>query len=92
MLNCKQGDLAILVRSYAGNEGAIVVCLELSEPDFDSPSSHGPRWLVDKEFVTSLGYRTRTLADAHLRPLRDSDREDEMLRLVGKPADSLVGA
>ena len=90
MLNCKQGDLAILVRSYAGNEGAIVRCLELAEPDFDCPPDCGPRWMVDREFMTSWGDRTRTLPDANLRPLRDSDGDDEMLRLVGAPERVLV--
>src|SRR5574337_462291 len=28
-LNCKQGDLAVIVRSYAGNEGKVVRCPRL---------------------------------------------------------------
>ena len=44
MLNCKQGDLAVIVRSMAGNEGKIVQCPRLV---FD-PWHYfdGPRWLI----------------------------------------------
>lgn len=28
-MNCKKGDLAMIVRSYAGNHGKVVTCLEL---------------------------------------------------------------
>lgn len=27
-MNCKQGDLALIIRSTAGNEGLVVTCLE----------------------------------------------------------------
>ena len=92
MMKCKKGDLAVIVHSYAGNEGKIVRCLRISEPDFFNPIDDGPRWLVDKKLTTSNLRRTRTVADSQLRPLRYSDGEDEILRLVGKPVDSLVEA
>ena len=41
MLNCKQGDLAIVIRSHAGNEGKIVTCVRLTT---DVP--HGMMWIV----------------------------------------------
>lgn len=28
-MNCKQGDIALVVRSIAGNEGRVVTCLEI---------------------------------------------------------------
>ena len=90
MLNCKQGDLAVIVRSMAGNEGKIVRCLRLV---FD-PSHYfdGPRWLIDREVPHSTRGTVRTIADCALRPLRDNEGEDETLQLVGRPVDSLVGA
>ena len=105
MLNCKQGDLAVVVRSKCGNAGRIVeVLMPLGiEPLFaglvwDSGASRGAFcWLV-----RALGQPLQTFShgtwvelpmpDSVMRPLRDSDGEDESLRLVGKPMDSLVGA
>jgi hypothetical protein len=88
-LNCKQGDLAVVVRSAAGNEGAIVTCLRLI-PDWtrwgaDGRLRTGPAWETDRQFVKVTGVVDCIVADAHLRPLRDSDGEDEVLRLVGRP-------
>ena len=54
-MNCKQGDMAVVVRSSAGNEGKVVTCLEyvghvgLIEVDgvlHYLPSSD--YWLVDR--------------------------------------------
>lgn len=28
-MNCKQGDMAVVIKSQAGNEGKVVTCLEL---------------------------------------------------------------
>ena len=92
MLNCKQGDLAVVVRSVAGNEGVVVRCLELTKrPCWFMTKIPGPVWRVDR-LLPGRNFPTDIVADCQLRPLRDSDGEDEMLRLVGKSADSLVGA
>jgi hypothetical protein len=88
-LNCKQGDLAVIVRSYAGNEGAVVTCLRLI-PNWTRPGLRGgwrtgPGWETDRNFVKANGLVDNIVADDQLRPLRDSDGEDEVLRLVGRP-------
>ena len=102
VLNCKQGDLAIIVRSQLGNAGRVVTCLRIASPEnlretFGSTmEKHGLIWRIDTPVKWSNWVRgvveVPFMADEVLRPLRDSEGEDEMLRLVGKPADSLVGA
>ena len=82
MLNCKQGDLAVIVRSAAGNEGKIVSCVALTFETWGFGS--GPRWVTDPP-VSGCFTPVIPVLDACLRPLRDNDGEDEVLRLVGRP-------
>ncbi|MFY7939988.1 MAG: hypothetical protein ACOVOX_03685 [Burkholderiaceae bacterium] len=87
-MNCKQGDLAVIVRSCCGNEGRIVTCVALDV----AGASVGPNWDVRPGAAwwtepPILGWNGTVVPvrDALLRPIRDSDEEDEMLRLVGRP-------
>ncbi len=88
-LNCKQGDLAVIVRSAAGNEGRLVQCLRLvvghEELTPGGTLLRTPAWETDTDLRGCHGRVDRYVADAQLRPLRDSDGEDEMLQLVGRP-------
>lgn len=88
-MNCKQGDLAIIVKSMAGNEGKIVRCLKfVPAQDFSTPDQKIVKmdaWEVDSVLVDWVGEKTSTIPDHFLKPIRDNDGEDEMLRLVGKP-------
>ena len=86
-MNCKPGDLAVIVRSFAGNEGKIVRCIEVVQShDFSGLSVlGGPRWLIDRPVPLLLCGFTRTVADAALRPIRPNDGEDETLTWAGKP-------
>ena len=55
-MNCKQGDMAVVVRSSAGNEGRVVTCLEYvgslgiieinGEPHYMASSDY---WRVDRD-------------------------------------------
>ena len=85
-MNCKQGDLAIVVRSYAGNEGKIVRCLRFvgSVPGYYLDHDH---WLVDTVITSNLGYKDPYFPDKILRPIRDQPGEDEILRIAGRPVD-----
>jgi hypothetical protein len=91
-LNCKQGDLAIIVNSSCGNEGKIVRCLELFVSD-RTADIHGnvvpyaggtrPVWRIDRPitFKSTRGNHTTQkmyCSDARLRPLR-GDLEDESI-------------
>ena len=87
-MNCKQGDLAMIVRSCAGNEGRVLKCLRLAtarECKADSVVWSGPVWFTDADIPDTFGETTHLYPDNRLRPLRNSDGEDEILRLVGLP-------
>ncbi len=85
-LNCRPGDLAVIVKSRAGNEGKVVTCLRLipGGPEWIEP---GPRWEIDRDVDSVMGYLVRSIADVCLRPLRDDEGEDEMLRIAGRPQE-----
>lgn len=100
-MNCKQGDLAIVVRSWAGNEGKIVRCLrlaterEISCVSFDKTS--GPVWVTDS--VLFYAYRDGPKAgsgplclDSYLRPIRDpgDDATDETLTWLPVPRKEIA--
>lgn len=90
-MNCKPGDIAVIVRSAAGNEGAIVTCIELiPRPVWFMDSMPGPTWRVDK-VLRGVIFPTDVVADCQLRPLRDSDGEDEVLRIAGRPSVFVSG-
>lgn len=88
-MNCKPGDLAVYVRSHAGNEGRIV---EVVRPLGINPSWGGDGW-GDPDaasfywLVKSQGTPLRDTygrfwdevpaEDANLRPIRPGDLEDE---------------
>ena len=85
-MNCKPGDLAIIVRSIAGNEGKIVRLLRLH-----TGSSNyffgGPRWVIDAPVTDCWGFPINSLADACLRPIRDQEGDDETFSWAGKPTE-----
>ena len=90
-MNCKQGDLAVIVRSTCGNEGVIVQCLELVTDHVlwhgKTPVKHATCWRVDRTLPHHFPglIPTDVVPDDQLRPIRDSDCQDEILRLVGLP-------
>jgi hypothetical protein len=89
-MNCKQGDLAVFVRSEAGNEGVIVRCLRLATTKELADNLFPvdvPRWVVDRGINTTWGRFLPFASDKSLRPIRPGDGEDEMLRIAGKPQD-----
>lgn len=90
-MNCKQGDLAVFVRSTAGNEGRIVRCVRLiAHSGFlarDGSVIGGPTWEVDPPIFGWCGDRLSGVRDALLRPLRDGEGADETLTWVGRPRE-----
>ena len=84
-MNCKQGDIAVIVRSLAGNEGRLVICVELCQrPTWLHKTLPGPTWRIDR-FLDGILFPTNIASDSQLRPLRDDEGEDEMLRITGRP-------
>lgn len=88
-MRCKPGDLAVIVRSDDGNEGRILEVVRASDRRDD-----GEFWWICKAMQPIIGMNRRIAAgelmfaaDCALRPLRDADGEDEMLRIAGKPRE-----
>ena len=87
-MNCRQGEMAIIVKSRAGNEGKIVTCLRLDTRDPQAlgynPITEGPHWVIDRLLrlvVFSKGglvaYETTdSVPDSLLRPLRGQPEKE----------------
>jgi hypothetical protein len=83
-MNCKPGDLAVLIKSEfkPHNIGSVVKILRKAE-SFNgyfcwetSPVFDGGTWVLDK----------------NLRPIRDQDGQDETLTWAGLPNEKKVNA
>lgn len=96
-MNCKPGDLAIVVRSYAGNEGKIVRCLKLApgitrallpNGDFEV----GAIWEIDRPLKSWAGCSDKFAPDSSLRPIRDpgDDAVDETLLRLPSPRQEVT--
>jgi hypothetical protein len=88
-MNCKQGDIAIVVRSQAGNEGKIVRCLQLI-PAFmwvnrDGSTDILPSWEIDIPLKGVDGDVEPVIADNQLRPIRPGDISDDEVRDLYAP-------
>lgn len=89
-MNCKPGDLAIIIRSEAGNEGKIVRCVKLSTTARirrrDNSIVTDGVWELDRELIGWRGRKSRFIHDSCIRPIRDpgEDARDEMLRPLPK--------
>ena len=91
-LNCKQGDLAIIVSSTCGNEGKIVRCLELLYMDRVTDTdgntwrfANGPRWVwrIDRSinFGNALDIvQIMHSSDHRMRPLRGDITDEEIVQ------------
>lgn len=85
-MNCKQGDLAIIVGSVAakeGKEGLIIRVLSCgTDPDHGVPS-----WTYEGNVIHPSGIRYRRILDCFLRPIRDpgDDAVDEVIQRIGSP-------
>lgn len=96
-LNCKPGDLAIVVRANDGVSGIIGSVVRVTVPHVINGK---PAWRLETPLSCVMrmggracGVRVKAgefvqidgVPDAWLKPLRDSDGEDEMLRIAGRP-------
>lgn len=85
-MRCKVGDMAIVVRSKAGNEGKICTCLKMYPAGYDGiREEFGPIWEVDTEMNgvwfndSLLIIGCKTMPDMNLHPIRDNPGQDESL-------------
>lgn len=103
-MNCKQGDLAIVMSSIVPNSpniGKIVRCLEFIPANttirIPGRVTACDGWLTDVPLVqfNMLGIahgQDNFAADKFLRPIRDNDGEDETLTWAGKPEAETITA
>lgn len=75
-MNCKPGDMAILVHSDAGNEGKIVTVIRLaSEHELTKcvfTQQYGPVWRIDRPIQTTSTLEANKhpfAIDAWMRPI-----------------------
>lgn len=91
-LNCKPGDLAVMVKSNAGNEGRVVRCIQFvgKVPGWVGDE----RWEIDQVLPGFRGGKTNTAQDSMLFPLRDpgDDARDETLEWLPVPSREEVSA
>lgn len=78
-MNCKQGDLAVIVKSYAGNEGKIVRCIDFIGDVHGPHNIIVPTWRIDRRLPHCEGGLDNRVGDFQLRPIRDADGQDETL-------------
>lgn len=92
-MNCKPGDLAVIVHSHFADTIGML-CLVTSQYDIDEDGgwcwacrvSRAVSWEHEDTGEVVLG-RNGMIPDSWLRPIRDSDGEDQMLRIAGKPQE-----
>lgn len=88
-MNCKQGDLAIVVMSEAGNEGRIVRCVKFVGKRRWHSKYRGMEelatWNIDPPLASWMGNLKIEAPDCALRPIRDQHGDDETLAWAGKP-------
>jgi hypothetical protein len=77
-MNCKPGDLAMYVGIDQADAGKVVRVVG----PFTSTS-----WVVEPPLSPFRGHSGRNVKDAALRPIRDSDGEDETLTWAGRPLE-----
>lgn len=76
-MNCKQGDLAIIVKSQNNPKfiGSILRVIDCHETEF------GTAWMIyDNANLINSGYLH--ILDECVMPIRDSDKQDEMLSII----------
>jgi hypothetical protein len=80
-MNCKLGDLAVIVRNWGPDSQRLlgIVCRVMAPV----PGFWGPGW----ELAEPLPNGDTCIHDECLRPIRDSDGEDETLTWAGKPQE-----
>lgn len=92
-MRCKVGDLAVIVRSRAGNEGKIVRCLEFRPAQgfirLNGSTYKAEAWRVDVALPTEANVLTSIVRDRNLRPIRPDEGTDETLLWAGLPKETV---
>lgn len=89
-LNCKPGDLAMIVRTSSGFSSAlghVAVCVAPAPQG--SPVTGLFGWIIDPPAMVN-GVSHNACADWCLRPIRDNDGTDETLTWLDVPTGVLA--
>ncbi len=97
-MNCRPGDLAIVIRSSAANNGKAVTCLELvSAASLNISPEEGPLWRIDREleWENELGKFQGSVvpdwgADANRTRLSDGSLEGDRQWLSSKRGNRAI--
>ncbi len=84
-MNCKEGDLAIVVTSYHNNHGKIVRCLKCVTYQFFYTGKQAA-WITEPMLSNAAGNEIPT-ADHQLRPIRNEPGADETLSWKDVPQE-----
>lgn len=82
-MNCKQGDLAVIVSSISGHEGKIVRCVKFVMFNLRNRGLTDC-WITEPMLPNREGAKVPCM-DSQLRPIRDNDGEDETLQWAPVP-------
>lgn len=84
-LNCKLGDMAIVVSAPHDPEhvGKIVKCAAFLPNKFGL----GPHWSTEPALIRRISGNDLDWSDRRLRPIRDNDQPDETLQWVDVPRE-----
>lgn len=83
-MNCKPGDLAILVKAnFKENLGKVCQVLAIEGEHYVAEFPSPVRWVAGNGRTVTA--RRGLVVRERLRPLRDSDGSDETLSWAGKP-------
>lgn len=80
-MNCKPGDLAVIVRSKKGHLGKLVHVLCIDREDRLGTWEVKPLWNIKLPSGKKYFY----IPDSQLKPIRPNDGQDETLTWAGKP-------
>ena len=91
-MNCKEGDLAIVVKSHCNSEGLIVTCLRRATGgELDAAGFYYTEaWVTDRFGPVVGGGVSNYWTDASLRPIRNDPGADETLSWCDVPSEATV--
>ena len=83
-MRCKVGDLVVIVRTAPEFQNFIGrICRILGKSQ-----TYPGQWEID---IRVGNVKEVVSPDEYLRPIRDNDGEDEMLRIAGRPQPVVIG-
>lgn len=90
-MNCKPGDLAIVVQSNAGHAGKILTVLRLATRQEIINLGYRPPpfpvWVTDRDFCDVYGNSDNTIGDPQLRPLRGEPGNESWFKAAPESLD-----